>query len=163
MKITRSAIQSRSRGRIAYTLIEVVMAVAVLGTLLVSLFAGIAFSFDVTRFERENLRATQILVERLEGIRLFTWDQLVNTNLNPRKFTNYYYPPGIKGQQTPGIAYIGAVTITTNPVLNPSATYRTNMRMVTVTVTWDSGPIKRSRSMSTYVAKDGVQNYVYEN
>ena len=36
-----------------------------------------------------------------------------------------------------------------------------NMRAIIVTVNWTNGNVPRSRTMSTYVARNGVQNYVY--
>jgi hypothetical protein len=143
-------------------LAEVLVAVAIIGFLFVTLFLGISFCFSVTKFERENLRATQIVLQRLEGIRLFNWNQLTNTALNPTTFTARYYP-GSGTRPASGLTYSGTVAVT--PVtLNPSATYSGNMKQVTVTVQWTSGNnLVRHRSVSTYVAKDGIQNYIYSN
>src|ERR1044071_1652450 len=88
----------------AFTLAEVLVAVGVIAVLFVTLYIAMAFGFAVTRSERENLRATQILVERMEGFRLFTWDQLSDTNLNPLTFTKDYYPLAT-GSQSKGITY----------------------------------------------------------
>ena len=149
----------RPRG---FALVEVLVAVTLIVILFVTLYIGISFGFAVTRSERENLRATQIMLERMEGIRLFTWDQLLDAGKNPPVFTNYFYPPGL-AEQTPGVRYIGTMTVTTNLVLTPPATYSTNLRMVTVQVRWTSGNINHTRSMSTYVSRNGVQNYIYNN
>ncbi len=35
------------------------------------------------------------------------------------------------------------------------------MRACTVTLNWKTGSIPRSRSVTTYIARDGIQNYVY--
>ena len=37
------------------------------------------------------------------------------------------------------------------------------MIKLTVIVTWISGPILHTRSATTYVGRDGVQNYVWHN
>ena len=47
--------------------------------------------------------------------------------------------------------------------LSPASSYQDAMRMVTVTIKWTNGLMPRSRTMSTYVARNGVQNYVFEN
>src|SRR5439155_23176520 len=111
------------------------------------------------------LRATQIMVERLEGLRLFNWDQLVSSNMVPASFTNYYYPLATENESK-GITYRGYMVVT-NADLSPSATYSTNMRAVIVTVYWTNyngkKSIVNSRSMSTYTAAYGVQNYVFAN
>jgi len=128
----------------------------------ITAFTALAFGFTTTRASRENLRATQIMLERMEGIRVFTWEQLTNTTLNPVSFTSYYYPPGM-GSGSQGITYTGAVTVA-NGSMSPPANYAdTQMKTVTVTVSWSSGGVTRTRQMSTYIAKWGVQNYIWIN
>ncbi len=148
--------------KIAYTLAEVMVGVSVAGILFVSLYGGITSSFSVTEVSRENLRATQILLERMEGIRLYNWYQLTRSNWIPSTFTNYYYPMAAPGE-SPGIMYTGTMTVEPNPTLNPSVDYASNLCAVTVTVNWISGNVPRTRSLRTYVSKNGVQNYVYNN
>ena len=130
-----------------------------MGVVFVALYLGITFSFAVTRAEQENLRATQIIMDRLEGIRLFTWNEIQDPARNPTAFTNSFTTAGPGS----GILYAGAMALTTNPALNPAATYSSNILMITVTVRWASGNRTNSRSMSTYASKYGVQNYVYAN
>jgi Tfp pilus assembly protein PilE len=153
-----SARRQRNHG---IAMAELLVAVAIVGFLFIALFLGISFCFSVTEFERENLRATQIVLQRMEGIRLFNWTQLTNTALNPTNFTARYFP-GSGSHPASGLTYNGTVTVA--PVtLNPTATYSGNMKKVTVTVQWQSGSVSRNRSVSTYVAKDGVQNYIFSN
>jgi hypothetical protein len=47
--------------------------------------------------------------------------------------------------------------------MTPATTYSANMRLITVTLNWTNGNVRRTRSMSTYVSKNGVQNYVFYN
>jgi len=89
---------SSSRFELGYTTMEVVIAVFIMSIMFISLYAGITFGFGVSRTERENLRATQIILERMEGIRLFRFDQLSDTNLNPLTFSRTYYPQASGGQ-----------------------------------------------------------------
>lgn len=152
---------SPKRGRDAYTLLEVLMGMTVIGIMAVSFYAGMSSGFAITQLARENLRATQIMVERMEGIRLHNWNQLTAGSLIPTNFTEHYYPPAAN-QTDRGILYSGTVSITP-PSLNPAATYSTNMRIVTVTVRWKSANVERNRTMSTYVARFGMQNYIYHN
>jgi hypothetical protein len=152
------------RGRFvpgAFTLVEVLVAVVIIGTLFVTLFLGISFCFSVTKFERENLRATQIILQRMEGIRLFNWNQLTDTNYNPTAFEERYFP-GSGAVAANGIKYTGSVMIAPL-ILDPPASYSGNMKKITVTVQWASGNVVRSRSGVTYVARDGIQNYIYGN
>ena len=146
---------------IAFTLAEVMVGVAIIGIVFVSLYAGMSSGFAVTQLARENLRATQILMERMEGIRLYNWNQIVYSNMIPTRFTNYYYPLAA-GSQSQGVPYYGQMFIW-QPGLNPSATYSTNMRAVVAMVTWTNNNVPRWRWIWTYVSKHGVQNYVYYN
>jgi hypothetical protein len=117
--------------------------------------------FAYTLLARENLRGTQVILERMEGIRLFNWNQLVYSNLVPTTFTSYYYPLATNSSSQ-GTTYYGTMDITrTN--LSPSATYADQMRMITVTINWTNNGVPRTRSMSTFVSKNGIQNYVYYN
>src|SRR6266478_4614667 len=161
MKLGSISTRQPISGTFAYAMIEVIMGVALTGFMFVSLYGGISSSFAVTQLARENLRGTQIMLERMEGIRLYNWDQLCYSNMIPATFTNYYYPLATNGQSK-GIIYNGSMVIT-NATLSPSATYSTNMRIVTVSINWTSGKVLRSRSMSTYVSKNGIQNYVFDN
>jgi hypothetical protein len=79
----------------------------------------------------------------------------------PASFTSYYYPLATNGESK-GLAYSGTMVIT-NAVLTPPSTYSDSMRLVRVSLVWTNGNIRRTRSMSTYVSKNGVQNYVYYN
>ena len=150
-----------ARARGAYTIIDVMMGVALLGTMVVSLYGGIASGFAITQLARENLRGTQIMLERMEGIRLFNWNQLTNSTMVPATFSSYYYPLATTNNSQ-GITYYGTMTVASTN-LNPTVTYSANMRLVTVSLLWTNNGYPRSRTMSTLVAKNGVQNYVFSN
>ena len=143
----------------AYTLPEVLIAVAIVSIMFISLYVGISFGFAVTQLDRENLRATQIILERMEGIRLFTFDQVSQPSLNPPAFTNYFYPLATPGQSK-GIAYSGTVTVMNAATMT---TYNDRLKRIIVTVRWTSGGVTRTRSMTTYVGRHGLQNYIYYN
>ena len=166
MKINIS-LASRIRKRLAaFSLVEAVIGMGVMGTVVGALMSGFTTGFFTMRMARENLRATQIILERMEGVRLYNWDQLTTSNAIypgylPTEFTNYYYPLATNGESK-GIAYRGSMTIT-NADLSPYATYGGNMRKVMVTVDWESGGVQRIRTMTTYQARNGMQNYVYNN
>ena len=161
MRIRLSTSRTNYVPALAFTLVEVVFGVAIIGITFVSLYAGMSGGFAVTQLSRENLRATQIILERMEGVRLYNWDQLCYSNMIPNRFTNYYYPLAITGESK-GIVYHGTMTVT-NATLNPSATYGDEMRQVIVTVNWESGGVPRARTMTSYSARNGMQNYVYSN
>jgi len=144
--------------RRAFTLVQVMVAVALAGIMFVSPYAAIASAFNTVRSNRENLRATQVLLEITEMLRLYTWDQIIGNDTNtyvPATFTAPYYPDSRSG----GFDYNGTV-ITTNAPLG-IGTYSTNMRSVTIGLTWISGNTLRTRSMTTLVSRYGLQNYIF--
>ena len=169
MRFSRANFRADRRGQRAFSMIEVIVGLSILIVVAVSLFAGMSASFGVTQVTRENLRATQIMLERMEVLRLYTWNELNYSNMIPATSTTSYYPMAASGQST-GITYGVNLTIT-NATMNPSTTYADRMRAIKVTVTWTNyyGSVKktnqlvRSRSMTTYTARDGIQNYVYYN
>jgi Tfp pilus assembly protein PilV len=57
-------------------MVEVLMAAGLIGVISVTLYIAIAQGFAATQVARENLRATQILQEKMETIRLYGWDQI---------------------------------------------------------------------------------------
>ena len=140
----------------AYTLMEVLVAVAVIGVVFVTLYLGMLHGFAIVKLGRENLRATQILEEKMEIIRLYTWPQINTAGFIPQSFTNYFYPVGT--QNTLGTAYVGSMT------LGPSGfteAYSNDLQLVTVTVTWQSGNVQRTRTMYSYVSQYGLHDYIY--
>jgi len=153
MKVsTRTLNRSRSSG---FTLVETVMAVLAAAIMLPTLYAGFASGFSFVQLTRDNLRATQVIVQRMEAIRLAPWQNLQNTAYFPTNSTEYYNPSG----QAKGTGY----TITYNWAPAPSSlppSYRSNMCLVTVTAGWKAGTVQHSRSMQTYVARYGIQGYV---
>jgi len=115
--------------------------------------------YTFTQVAREDLRATQIMLEKMEVIRLYSWDQINGSNgyAIPTTFTNTYYPPGIG--TSPGLTYNGTLAIL--PVSFTNAEYATNMCQIQVSVSWPSGKTTRTRTMNTYVGQYGMQSYIY--
>jgi len=149
----------------AYTIVEVVVAVFVLAIMLIALYGGFSAGFAVVQVSRENLRATQILVQKMETVRLLNWRQILDTNkfLTPT-FSDWYDPLGTNTHSA-GIFYQGFISTNGPPGL--PASYANNMRSITVTVFWTNyshkprtNVIVRSRQMQTYVARYGMQNYM---
>lgn len=145
-----------------YTVVEVLMGVFILAIMIVSLYSGFSSGFAIVRLSRDNVRATQILLKKMETLRLFNWHQITTSTNYLRPSFEELYDPMAKN----GTLYSG--TIATNL---PSITtaYRTNMRLVTVTVYWtnyskkpNQTQIVRSRQMQTFVARYGMQPYLYQ-
>lgn len=154
------------RVELAFTLAEACIGAAIVLIAFVSLYAGIASCFFTTRLARENLRATQIMLERMEGIRLYNWNQLVFSNWIPSTFTNFYYPL-VRTNESPGIPYIGRFIVTNAPFPSPAPSYANDLRLVSVVIYWTNtvgtNVLVRTRQMQTLVGRMGIQNYVYYN
>jgi len=142
-------------GSVAFTLIEVLVAVAISGIVFVGLYSGISSGFAIVELARENLRAGQILQEKMETIRLYTWSQITTAGFVPTNFTDVFFT---STQSASGLTYTGRVTIASAPI---SESYSNDMKSVTVQVTWTSAGVIRSRDMQTLVSRYGLQNYIY--
>lgn len=157
---TQSIRQPLPKGNAGFTLLETMIGSVILVIVFGSLLITISHGFRVMRASRESLRATQIVLERMEGIRLYNWNQIVYSNMLGNTFTGFFYPPD--GGTNGGVVYHGTLTVN-NITLNPLPSYAANMRQITVTVLWNSDGIARQRSMSTFVSQNGIQNYVYSH
>ena len=146
---------SKRHSQAAFGLTESLMGVVIIGVVFTALYAGMTMGFQSVRSARENLRATQILLEKFESLRLYNWDQITTNNYIPTTFTNHY----VLNPQTAGTVYTGRVSINPAPI---TEIYRDDMRLVTVSVEWTTGHTRRSRSFSSYVAKYGLQHYIYD-
>ena len=144
--------------RMAFTLTEVMVAVGVLGVLFVSLYLAFTAGFAMVRVTRENLRATQILVQRSETVRLYTWSQLTNAAIFKTSFID-------DATATLGTTFYGSIQLS-SPTNMGSPTYLGDLRVVTISVQWTNGvgrSLPHQRQMQTQVAKNGLQNYTVGN
>ncbi len=149
-------IRRRDRHESASTFVETVVACAILALMSGAILGSINYGLFVMRLARENQRATQILLERTEAVRLYSWDQITN-GVIPATFTAPYDP---QSKDQPGITYQGRMLI--EPVQNFTPSYGINMRQFTIRLYWTNGAnILHARSITTLVSKDGLQNYVY--
>ena len=135
---------------------EVSVGMGVVGTIILALVSGFATGFFTMQLARENQRATQIMLEKMETIRLYSWDQVNTPGFIPQTFNAPYDPNAPSGEQ--GVSYQGTLVITNAPV---APSYADNMRMVLVTLNWKTGNLNRTRSFSSLISRDGLQNYVY--
>ncbi|MEW6155975.1 MAG: prepilin-type N-terminal cleavage/methylation domain-containing protein [Verrucomicrobiota bacterium] len=154
MKTT--ARQSSVRSQLAFSMIEILVAVSIGGIMFVSLYSGLSSGFAIVQLARENLRATQILQEKMETIRLYRWDQINTAGFVPTNFTDVFYSSST--QAASGLTYTGTVTIVNAPM---TESYSNDVRMVTVELRWVSAKVLRKRDMSTLVSRYGLQNYIY--
>ena len=137
---------------------EVLVAVAIIGVQFVTLYLGMTQGFGIVQVSRENLRATQILQEKMETIRLYTWDQITNAGFIPPTFTAPFFPTG---QTNQGVNFEGTMTISDVPSPLSNASYASDLKLVVVQVNWTSGNVQRKRDMRTLVSHYGLHNYIW--
>lgn len=152
----RMRIKLHSARVAAVTFVEVVAAAAVLAISAGGFMAALAGGFHTVHMTRENQRATQILLEHAEMIRLYNWNQITTPGFIPSTFTEFYDPHAANGNM--GATYTGRVIIAQAPF---AASYAPNLRHVTIRLNWSTQGIARSREIVTLVSRDGLQNYVY--
>jgi uncharacterized protein (TIGR02598 family) len=141
------------------TLVEVLIAVVAIGIVMVTLYVAITQGFGVIQVARENLRAIQILQEKMETMRVYNWNQIqAKQAISPENFTEPFYAVG--NNDNGGFTYSGRVWVAQAFPVSTTA-YADDLRMVVVEVTWNSGAIQRRREMRTLVSRAGLHSYVY--
>jgi type II secretory pathway pseudopilin PulG len=161
MRVKTSTLGVSVSGTRGATLVEILVAVGVLGILMVIFFAGITGGYAIINTFRQDLRATQILTQKTEAVRLCTWAQL---NGLPQSFTDYYYSLGTTNT-TANTVYKGTISVTAATNIPNTATYYDRVKLVTVGVVWTNNfgghPVVHNRQMQTVAAYYGLVNYIY--
>jgi hypothetical protein len=160
---TAATIKCRGQKRQkAFFLLEATIGMALLGLIFMALYTGLVTTTFSVQLSRENLRATQIMAEKLDTIRLYGWKKIAE---DPFYIPNavvdvpvYADDPSKAGNDATTRMYDVSVTIDPAPIEEP---YAVDMRMITVHLTWSTGKMRRTRSMSTLVSKFGLHKYVY--
>jgi hypothetical protein len=143
--------------------VEALCAVFITAIAATALFMGFDNGFAILRTTREDLRATQILMQKTEAFRLYTWQQLTQAN-TPGTFQEYYYPAG-SSTNSPGSLYWGTISAI-GPATNidNSVPYKASLHLITITVVWTNNigrvAVPHSRQMQTLSAFSGMQNYL---
>src|SRR5215472_7349513 len=140
-------VQAQPRSQQAYTLAEVVITAFAFGIMAISLFSGFSSGYALMQLQRENLRATQIMVQKMETIRLLNWAETNDTNGYVRvSFSDWFNPYGTNSSST-GAHYVGVITTNAVSGIYAATTgaanndYATSMRAFTVTIYWTNYPV----------------------
>ena len=137
------------------------MGIAVLGIMFASFFGGLSQSLSIVQASREHLRATQIMTEKMDTIRLYTWQQITTPGYIPQTFQVPFNPTAnLTNLSTgaAGITFNGAVRIQQSSL---TESYKDAIREIKITLTWQSGKVTRQAEMSTFVSQYGMQSYIY--
>src|SRR5262249_22463277 len=102
-------------------------------------------------------RATQIILQRMEAIRLSSYKLIQDPTSYPTNSTDYFCTGN-----TNGAAYNITYNWQPGPVSFPPS-YRTNAVLVSVKASCASGKCQRNPSMQSYVGRYDIQRYVSGN
>ena len=143
-----------------FTMTEAIFSFAIFGIVFAALLTGLTWNTSTVKFARETVRATQIMEEKLDTIRLYSWDQIMTPGFIANEFYVPFSPTNVlSGSEGMGITYTGLVTIATSPL---TETYGSNIMRVTIDLFWPSSSLDvRHAQMSTFVSKYGLQGYIY--
>src|SRR4051812_33207014 len=118
MKTKRSThLKARGLRQAGFRLIELCVAMSIILVTFLTIFASLTMGLSITQISRENLRATQIMLDKMEGVRLYNWDQLTNSTYLISSFTNSFFETnriGMSTAQGSGVQYVGAVSVATS-------------------------------------------------
>ena len=140
-------------------IIEALVAGVILALVVVSLYGAFSLGFTSIRLAQENVRADQILVDKLETLRVYDWSKITGSSFIPTNFTTAFSPAaptGAPSASRAGTIYTGTIAVTNAPL---TESYGDTLRQVTVTLQWNSSGVARSRSMTTFVSQNGIQTY----
>ena len=151
----------RETRRSAFTFIEAIVAMGITGILAMALYGGMASATFVIQLARENLRASEILLEKMECLRLFTWNQVNDPTYLPNQLRDVYYDDGTTNTTGKGATYTTSLSLSAFPMADRN--YSNDLRLVTITVNWKSGSMPRTRTLNTYVGRYGIQNYIIQH
>jgi len=149
------------RWREGYTLVEVLCAIIIAAISASVLFVGFDNGFALLRITREDLRATQILMQKTEAFRLYTWQQLTNAQQTTGGiFQEYYFAQGPSTNK--GTLYVGTLKLLDTPTFS---SYSSGLHLITITVNWTNlvgkNLVPHSRTVQTLSAQYGMQGYLF--
>ena len=160
MKLKEKAFSRKSNGSQAFCLAETLVGMGMVGVVFTALYSGMTAGFFTLQSAREEVRATQIMQDKLEMVRLYSWDKITQPGFIPASSTISFTPitlASLLGGSSTGATYQCSLSISNAPL---TESYSTNMRLVTVKLAWQTGNVPRQRSMTTLVTKNGLQNYI---
>lgn len=160
MRIERNN-PKRFRADSAFSMAETIVAVAAFAIMFASFFGGLSLSISMVQSARETVRATQIMSEQMDTLRLKRWDQIDTLN------NTTYYPSfnpissNVPNSGAAGLTYTAQVSVINGSAfITNGESYQTNVKQVTIQLTWKSRNLLRKTEMTTFVSQYGLQTYI---
>ncbi len=146
-------------GSKGFTLVETVIGMAIVSFVFMALYSGISHGFKIILTSQQNMRATQVMLEKMETIRLYSWTQLLTPDFIPESFVAALDPADTDIEDlSEDEVFDGEVAIEASGL---GTSYAGEMRKITITLKWKTSGRPQERSMTTLVSKNGLQNYIY--
>ena len=136
-----------SRNRSGFTILEAMIASMILGLALGSVLAVASHCLRYVTDIRRTARASQVLQQKMEDIRLLNWTQVTS-------LTNVFTDPNDTNR-----IYSGRIIRTTNDFYGTTAT----VLNVTLLVTWTNQSAGKvvTNSLSTLMSNGGLNKYIF--
>jgi len=129
------------------------------GITMVGMLGGLSWVVLSAQRAREDARATQLMEEKLDTLRLYSWDELNTAGFVPTSFVaTYSTVSNGTTNEAAGLTYHGSIIISAAPV---AETYNAALKQVTVSLQWTSSGRLHRTQMATLVAQYGMQSFVY--
>src|SRR5438445_13608369 len=120
----------KSRG--GFTLMEAVIGMGVVGILITALYSALATGFRTEQLDREDIRATQLLIEKMDQLRVISWEQLTDPTITPATFDASFNPDETAVLRRPMGLAVGAAS--TNGLANVLSKYQSLVYYGTVDI-----------------------------
>ena len=113
-----------------------------------SILSAIVFSMDSLKLSRQTKQATQILIDKTETLRLYNWEQINTPGFLPTAFV----------VRRGGVEYHGSCKVDR---VQTGTSYNDDLRQIKFRLDWKTGSLARNREWTTFVARYGLQEYLY--
>jgi hypothetical protein len=128
--------------------------VVILGITIAALCGGFSLGFRTIKLSQEDVRADQILMQKLESVRVYNWS-LITNNYIPTNFTTSF---STATGSVHGVTYDGTITVA--PFSSATGeSYTNTLRQITASISWFSGGLTHTRTMMTLISQNGIQTY----
>ena len=163
MKLSRTSHVRSLPGRLAlvarrqqgFSLVESMVGFLILGVTVAALCGGFSFGFNTIKLSQEEVRADQILVQKLESLRIYQFTNVTSAYMGTN-FTAYYST----SNAVHGVTYNGTMNISPFvPSASAPEAYSNTLKQVTASVSWFSEGMNHTRTMMTLVSTNGISTY----
>ena len=139
--------------------------IAILSVAATGLYGALAPAYRVIRSTRQNLRASQVVMQKAEALCLITQGQIGDTNNSSRPLFVEPSNPRRATHSSGGVQYAGYLSAGAPAAAKQPGAFRSPKQPVTVTLCWtnlDGGkPIVNRREVQARLAPNGTPKYLW--